>query len=115
MLNFDTFVTAVYTVLDDLYRAHLARLRQEQPGRPPRVSDSEVLTLLVLAQWQGLSERQLLRRARAAWRGYFPVLLTQSAFNRRARALSSVLSWLVPQLAQELGAAQAPYEVLDGT
>lgn len=115
MLETDTFFTAVYTVLDDLYRAQLAPLRRHQPGRRPRVSDSEVLTLLVLGHWYRLSERQLLRRARAAWRSYFPDLLSQSAFNRRARSLSSVLCWLVPELAAALDAATAPYEVLDGT
>jgi hypothetical protein len=115
MLDTDTFFTAVYTVLDDLYRAHLARVRQQQPGRPPRVSDSEVLTLVVLGHWYRLSERQLLRRVRQEWREYFPVLLSQSAFNRRVRGLRRVLAWLVPQLAQALGTPQAPYEVLDGT
>ncbi len=114
-MSTDTFFTVVYTILDDLYQAHLASLRRHQPGRPPRVSDSEVLTVVVLGHWYRLTERQLLRRARADWRAYFPDLPSQSAFNRRVRALSSVLSWLVPQLAAELNAATAPYEVLDGT
>jgi hypothetical protein len=115
MLDTDTFFTAVYTVLDDLYRTHLAATRTAAVGRPPRVSDSEVLTLLLLGHFYRLSERQLVRRARAEWRAYFPDQLTQSAFNRRGRALSTVLAWLVPQLATLLEAASAPYEVLDGT
>lgn len=115
MLDTDTFFTAVYTVLDDLYQQHLAPLRRHQPGRRPRVSDSEVLTLLVLGHWYRLSERQLLRRAQAAWRAYFPALPSQSAFNRRGRALASALSWLVPQLAQALVDPALPYEVVDGT
>ncbi len=115
MLDTDTFFTAVYSVLDDLYQQELAPLRRHQPGRRPRVSDSEVLTLLVLGHWYRLSERQLLRRAQAEWRSAFPDQLSQSAFNRRVRSLSTVLSWLVPRLAQELDAQHAPYEVLDGT
>ncbi|MFI5275188.1 MAG: hypothetical protein ACHQ4H_19325 [Ktedonobacterales bacterium] len=114
MLDTDTFFTAVYTVLDDLYRATLAELRQQTPGRRPQLSDSEVLTLIVLSHWYGLSERALLRRAAAAWQPYFPRLLSQSAFNRRVHSLERVLTWLVTRLAAELGATDAPYEVLDG-
>lgn len=116
MLDTDTFFTAVYTVLDDLYRTHLAPLRAHQPGRRPRVSDSEILTLLVLGHWYRLSERQRLRRAQAEWRAYFPDLPSQSACNRRVRALSTALCWLVPQLARECGPEpDGLLEVVDGT
>jgi hypothetical protein len=73
-----------------------------------------VVTLAVLGQWRGNSERALLRYAAQHWRAYFPRLLTQSAFNRRVRGLAGVLVTLVPRVAQQLGAALAPYEVLDG-
>ena len=73
-----------------------------------------MLTLLVCAQWQGRSERGFLRFAWAYWRSYFPRLLDQSAFTRRARDLTGATTQLVPLVAAELGATVAPYQVIDG-
>lgn len=73
-----------------------------------------MLTLLVLAAWLGLSERALLRVAAAHWRGYFPRLLDQGAFTRRARSLAWVAAALVSRLAWAAGAAEAGYDVVDG-
>src|SRR5439155_21186115 len=91
-LDLDTFLTTVYCVVDDLYRAEFAPAKPVRPGPRPRLSDGEVLALAILAQWQrGRSERAFLRYAGRRWRGYFPRLLSQSAFNRRARDLAGVL------------------------
>src|SRR5688572_30609540 len=96
-LDLDTFLTAVYCVVDDLYRSEFARAKPARPGPRPRLSDGEVLTLAVLAQWQrGRSERAFLRYAGRHWRSDFPRLLSQSAFNRRARDLAGVLCALGP-------------------
>lgn len=113
-VEFDTFLVAVYTLVDDRYRAHFVDAKPARPGVAAEMSDSEVLTLMLVAQALGLTERAVVRRARAEWRGYFPRLLSQSAFNRRARDLAGVLVQLVPLLAAELGAATAAYQVLDG-
>jgi hypothetical protein len=78
------------------------------------MSDSEVLTVLLCGQWLGNSERHLLRYAEAHWQSYFPRLLSQSAFNRRARDLAGVLVQLVPRLACLLTDPASPYQILDG-
>ena len=113
-LMLDTFLVALYTVVDDLYQAVYAPQKPRRRGHQPEMSDSEVLTLLLLAQWLGWSERMLVAYAAACWRAYFPRLVDQSAFNRRARDLVGVLVHLVPQLATLLQAEQAPYQVFDG-
>jgi hypothetical protein len=117
-LDLDTFLTTVYCQVDDLYRAQVAPHKPVRPGRRPVLSDSEVLTLLVVGQWQqDRSERAFLRYARTHWRGYFPHLLSQSAFNRRARDLAGAALVLGQHLAQVAPAATAPpaaYQVLDG-
>lgn len=113
-IELDTFLTAVYVIIDDLYRTHAAPHKPSRPGPKPVVSDSEVLTLVICQHWLGYSERAVGRVAAAHWRRYFPRQLSQSAFNRRARDLSGVLVHLVPVVADELGAALRPYQVLDG-
>jgi hypothetical protein len=114
----DTFLVTVYCLIDDLYRDYAAPVRAHLPGRPGELSDSEVLTLAVLCQWQPAgSERRFIAWAAAHWRQYFPHLLSQSAFNRRARQLSGVLAsmaeWIRQRIEPELDAAPV-YEVLDG-
>lgn len=113
-IELDTFLTAVYVIVDELYQSYAAPRKPVRPGPHPRLADSEVLTLMLCQHWFGISERALGRIATAHWRAYFPHLLSQSAFNRRARDLSGVAVQLVPLLAAELGAAVRPYQVIDG-
>lgn len=113
LMDLDTVLVALYTIVDDLYQQHVAGAKPVRPGPRPTVSDSEVLTLALCGQWGGRSERAFLRYVRPYWRGYFPRLLSQSAYNRRCRDLAGVLVALVPVVARELRAAGAAYEVID--
>src|SRR5688500_2970836 len=113
LVDVATFLVAVYTLVDTLYQQHLAPAKPPRRGRQPEMADSEVLTLMLLGQWLGNSERGLLRHAHAYWRPYFPRLLSQSAFNRRARELGSTCAALMTLVARELKADHAPYQVAD--
>jgi hypothetical protein len=116
-LDLATFLTALYCVVDDLYRATFAPVKPVRPGHAPEMADSEVLTVLLLAQWaQRWSERDFLAYVARHWRGYFPRLLSQSAFNRRARDLALVVGQLGPLAAQRLLPLldAGDYELLDG-
>jgi len=116
-IDLDTFLTALYCVVDDLYQAEIAPRKPRRPGQRPAVSDSEVLTLAMLFQWQFPGgERQFVRYAGEHWREYFPRLLSQSAFNRRLHDLALVLSQLGPRVAQRFFAEllRGDYEVVDG-
>jgi hypothetical protein len=113
LIDLDPFLVALYTIVDDLSQQQAVRLKPERPGARPTVADSERLTLALCAQWWGRSERAFLRHARAHWRAYFPRFLSQSAYNRRCRALAEQLVALVPAVAAQLQAATAAYQVLD--
>jgi hypothetical protein len=116
-LDLDTFLTVVYCSVDEVYQQLFAPCKPRRPGKQPTLSDSEVLTLTILAQWQqDRSERAFGAYAARHWRRYFPRLLSQSQFNRRSRDLCGVLCALGPavacRLAQSLGTPA--YDVLDG-
>ncbi len=71
-LDVDTFLTTVYCIVDELYQRHYAPHKPRRPGPRPEMSDSEVLTVTILAQWQqDRSERAFLKYAGRHWRGYF--------------------------------------------
>jgi hypothetical protein len=116
-IDLDTFLTAVYSTIDDLYHEQFAAHKPARPGAAPVVSDSEVLTLEVLGQWFGRAgERRYLRYVRREWRAYFPRTLSQSAYNRRVRDLLPTLAALGPALAGVVEAVwdrASVYEVLD--
>src|SRR5215216_3175542 len=87
-----------------------------RPGRPALLTDPEVITLAILAQWPRFrSERDFWRFAWAHLREYFPKLCSQGQFNRRVRALEPELRALQRSLAEELSDPSAVYHVMDTT
>src|SRR5438128_7186029 len=98
-LDLDTFLVTVYCPVDTLYQAQFAAAKPRRPGAKPSLSDSEVLTLMLLGQWEPRrSERAFVSYVRKHWRSYFPAMLSQSACNRRARDLWGGLCQLGPLL-----------------
>lgn len=110
-INADTFLTTVYVTVDDFCSRHLPPLRS---GPKPSMSDSEVLTILLLKAWHGSSERGALAWIAQTYGACFPKLLSPSAFNRRARALAPLMTRLLHDLAAQLKVWEEPYEIIDG-
>src|SRR5918912_4361178 len=99
-MNFDFFLTSLYVLVDDWWRANRTAVPRKL-GRPTLLSESEVLTLAILAQWpRWRSERDFFRFVKARLRGYFPNMLSQSQLNRRIRALEPELRALQRDLAE---------------
>ncbi len=58
----ETFLTTLYTIVDDWYQDHVPRLLPHKAGTKPVFSDSEVITLSLAQHWLGFSEeREFLR------------------------------------------------------
>ena len=113
-LELDTFLTAVYTIVDDLYQERLATTLRHRPGPAPALSDSEVLTLAICAEWGPWdSERAFWRFVCRRLRHLFPRLIDQSAFNRRRRSLYPALAALQRAIAARLGAHLERERLLD--
>lgn len=110
----DTFLTTVYTLIDDWYQADAARAKPRRRGHQPEMSDSEILTLQLCQQWLGWSERLFLAYVERHWSAYFPRRLTQSSYNRRTRDVAGCSVALIGYLARVLGETEVPYEVIDG-
>jgi len=114
-MDLDSFLVSLYVLVDDWWKGD----RSSEPpktGRPALLTDSEVLSLAILAQWPRFrSERDFWRFAWAHLRGYFPDLCSQSQFNRRARALEPEMRSVQRAFARELAEPSAVYRVLDTT
>lgn len=110
-IDADTFLTTVYVTVDEFCAAHPHPVR---PGPHPRMSDSEVLTILLLKLWHGNSERGALGWIAQNYTPYFPRIISPSAFNRRGRALMPIMAQLLHYLAEKLNVEREPYEIIDG-
>jgi hypothetical protein len=115
-LDLDSFLISLYVLVDDWWREHHPPSARKKPGRPALLSESEVLTLAILAQWPRFrSERDFWRFASSHLRSYFPALCSQSQLNRRVRTLEPELRALQGDLAQTLTDPAAGYRVVDTT
>jgi hypothetical protein len=116
-LDLETFLTALYVTVDDLYQSHIRPQLPPSGGPLAQMSDSEVLCLGLAAQWRSgvpwKSERGMLRYVRKHLRHLFPALLSQSAFNRRLRRLWGAFLMIQDTVAAQLGTAQ-DFDVMDG-
>ena len=115
-LDLDTILVSIYYYVDLLFQRFFAAHRPP-PHPRERMSDSYVITLFVISQWSAhRAEARSLRYAQKYWLSYFTYILSQSAFNKRVRALSGVICYMVPLLEKELRThlgLKSNYQVLD--
>jgi Transposase DDE domain len=111
--DLDTLVIALYCAACSLFPAADAT---PQRGRPQKISDNELVCLMVAQMLLGYpSERQFLPVA--AWRlGHlFPNLPAQSTYNTRCRALSPKLVTLWRAISAELPGFRDQLSFVDTT
>jgi len=90
----DALVIALYVAIDDFLEP------RRRPGRPPKLTDSELITLAIAQVFLGMpNDRQFLALARWRLGHLFPELLDQSQYNRRLRGLAPQISRVINYLA----------------
>jgi hypothetical protein len=91
----DALVIALYVQIDDFLGP-----RHRGPGRPPKLPDSELITLAVAQVLLGMpNDRQFLALARWRLGHLFPRLIDQSGYNRRLRSLAPEIGRCINYLA----------------
>ncbi|MGJ3237738.1 MAG: IS982 family transposase [Anaerolineae bacterium] len=113
-INIEMILTIVYVVVDDWYETEGKELLKGKVGRHPKFKDSEVLTLMLSADYIPYpGEYQFLEYIRANHGELFPCLPEQSQYNRRCRNLRHLLESLRRYWLNELGALDQTYYLLD--
>jgi hypothetical protein len=115
MLDLDSFLVSLYVLVDDWWKLEHSS-EPSKAGRPALLTDPEVITLAILAQWPRFrSERDFWRFAWAHLRPYFPKLCSQSQLNRRVRSVEPNLRDFQRAVARTLCGVSELYHVLDTT
>jgi hypothetical protein len=108
--DLNTLLTALYVWIDD----YLGPRRR--PGRPPRLTDAELLTLAVAQALLGIhSETRWLRLIPQRLPGAFPYLPGQSGYNKRLRAAWPLLRRVIRELATDTDLWTDPVWLVDST
>jgi hypothetical protein len=104
MINtFDDFCLWLYVIVDDLYKEIAKSMKR--PGPAAECSDSEVLTMTLVGQCRGWDMETEMLSQWSEHRALFPVLPTQSRFNRRRRQLMGALNKIRQQVLNSLDVA----------
>jgi hypothetical protein len=111
ILSFEDVVTWMYVIVDDVWQ-QLAPV-YHRPGPAPRCSDSELLTMLLVGEWQGWHTETALVRHWAAYPQLFPVIPERSRLNRRRRGLLYALNDVRRLILRLLDLAQDRHCVID--
>src|SRR3954468_20602857 len=115
--DLDTLATALYVRADDL----LKDCPERAPERPavgfaPKITDAELITLAVMQALCGRpSEVRWLRYAHAGLRHLFPYLPKQPGYNKRLRALTDTIGWLISMLARDTSLFTDDVWIVDST
>jgi hypothetical protein len=108
--DLNTLLTALYVKIDD----HLGR--HTRIGRPPKLSDAELLTLAVAQVLLGFrSETRWLRFVPRALPAAFPYLPRQSGYNKRLRSALPLIKRLIRVLATDTDLWHDPLWLVDST
>jgi len=92
--TFEDLCTYVYVTVDDVFQASIQPADQ-RPGPRSSFTDSELLTLTLVAELVGLDDETVfLNYVARTHHALFPVLPNRSRYNRRRRALGEVLNTL---------------------
>ena len=90
MLDVDTFLTALYVMVDDF--CHSRPQNEQFPGPEASLSPSEVVTLAIFSRWSRFSsERDFYRYATGYLQDAFPTLPDRSQFNRLVRSQARLI------------------------
>ena len=114
--DLDTLLIALYVELTDRIIPTRLDGRRAGPGRPPTVTDAELVCLAVaqvLLRYH--DEHHWLRAAPSRVGHLFPRLLSQPAYNRRLRQVADLMEAALRWLADHTPATAERLRLLDGT
>lgn len=115
MFSIDEFIIAVFCCVDDLLQIITREHPLPRKGFAPSLSASEVITMEIVAEFQGIETDQgIWRYFHGHWLDWFPTLPSRTSFVRQAANLSQYKEQMQQSLAEQLGAFADDLHLVDG-
>ncbi|MEW6402821.1 MAG: hypothetical protein AB1649_13545 [Chloroflexota bacterium] len=112
MINdFNDFCTWTYVEVDDMWLKLAPFFKR--PGLAPECPDSELLAMALIGECRGWAMETEMLSQWQEYRDLFPVIPTQSHFNRRRRGLMQAFNLIRRVILQCLDVAQDHQCVMD--
>lgn len=111
----EQFIIEVFCLVDDELEKILLGNKLRQRGRPPVLSDSEVITMEVIGEFLGKDcDTAIWQYFMMHWRHFFPKIPDRTNFAKQAANLHAVKRLLQESLACKLGAFADNLHLIDG-
>jgi len=115
MFSIDDFIISVFCCVDDLMRSVTREHPIRQKGFAPALSDSEVITMEIVSEYQGIdTDTGMWRYFRRHWLEWFPRLGSRVTLARQAANLWQYKALLQQLLATKLGGFTDDLHLVDG-
>ena len=111
----EDFIMAVFCRIEEILQKIAAQQPWRTRGFPPKLSDSEVITMEVVGECLGIdTDKQIWQYFRAHWHQLFPCLGSRCHFARHAAHLWAMKKRLHEDLAKTLHAYSDAIHMIDG-
>ena len=109
--DFDDLCLWTYVIVDDIVIKLAPLLRR--PGPSPDCSDSELITMILVAECKGWDIETQLLSDFSQHRHLFPILPCQSRFNRRRRNLGAIINQIRQMLLSDIEGVEEKVCIID--
>lgn len=114
-MSMEDFIIAVYCLVDEMLKNLLDKQKLRQRGFKPNLSDSEIITMEVVAEFLGIdTDKGAWEYFCNHWRDWFPKLGSRANFAKHAANLWNVTQRIQKELAKRLGAFSDLLHLSDG-
>jgi hypothetical protein len=115
MYSIEESIVAVYCCVDEGLKLLTPGCSSRSRGFEPKLSDAEVLTMEIVAEFQGIDQdKAIWQYFRRHWQAWFPQLSSRSSFVRHSANLWQYKQRLEQHLAATLGAVEDNIHLIDG-
>lgn len=114
-MSVEYFIIAVYCLVDDVMNGLLKGKNLRQRGFNPALTDSEMITMELVAEFQGIdTDKGTWEYFCNHWRALFPNLGSRANFAKHAANLWRMKQQIQKALAEQMGAFTDSLHIADG-
>lgn len=114
-MSMENFIITVYCMVDEMLKNILGDQKLRRRGFKPSVSDSEMITMEVIAEFLGIdTDKGAWEYFSHHWLAWFPLLGSRANFAKHAANLWSMTQKIQQALAKQLGAFSDTLHMSDG-